>query len=137
MQSTRCCQVGGRPFATVSVLRARSEIHVVLNAKPCCQRELTSFFSILSILRGQLRSDTPFYILYDLSRCCTANRSGMATQEEILQGATACVVILTNPFVRRVVQAATSLNKTTRIHICATTSEGLRWLKTERAQGTC
>ena len=133
MRSRRCCNTG-MAFGTVSVLVHLGEIHVKLHGEPCCEKEFASFIDILTTMRQRLAADVPFYILYNLTQC-PFNRSYMTAQERVLAGASACVVIVRNAMLRRAVVLATILQKKTKMKICESQSEGLRWLKTIQLQG--
>jgi hypothetical protein len=132
MRSKRCCN-NGIAFGTVSVLVHLGEIHVKLHGEPCCEKEFSSFIEILTMMRHRLATDAPFYILYNLTQC-PFNRSYMKAQEKVLAGAFACVVIVRNTMLRRAVVLATILQKKTKMKICESQAEGLRWLKTIQLQ---
>ena len=132
-RSTRCCNKG-TPFGTVSLLKSSAEIHVKLHGEPCCPREFASFLANLSTVRDQIEEHKPFYILYNLTNA-TFNRAHMSAQEKTLNGATACVIILPRKsLLRGVVKLVTSIPRKTKIKICHTVSDGVRWLNERRLE---
>lgn len=127
MQSTRCCK-GGIPYATVSALSARGEIHVTLHDTPCCSKEFESFLAILLLGKRRLVCDAPFFLLYNLTQC-KFNPKLVAAQEKALHGAAACVVISNSKLVRSAIKLATAIPRDTKIKICDTPADGIRWLR--------
>jgi hypothetical protein len=128
LRSTRCCN-RGPPFATVSLLDTTAEIHVSLQGTPCCDQEFQSFVSILITMRNKLDRLKPFYLLYNLLRY-TFNRSHMAIQHEVMEGAAACVIIMPKKSLwYSVVKLATAVKTGTKIKICNMPSDGKRWLR--------
>lgn len=130
MRSMRCCNKG-LSFGTVSVLLHQSEIHVILQGEPCCEKEFHSFLSILGQMYEQLPSTGPIYLLYNLTRCKQFKRSQMTAQERVLSRVTASAIIVKNPILRGAIKLATTKGKS-ETYICDTLSDGLRWLKKVR-----
>jgi hypothetical protein len=133
-RSTRCCNKG-IAFGTVSLLPSSAEIHVKLHGEPCCAKEFASFIAVLSTTRGHIPDNKPFYILYNLTHA-TFNRSYMAAQEKVLQGAIACAIVLPRKsLLRGAIKMATVVQKKTKIKICDTVPDGVRWLNERRLDG--
>ena len=104
------------------------EIHVILKDAPCCTNEFQSFLDILSTTRSKIIDEEPFFLLYNLTKC-KYNRDHIAAQEKLLSGASACAIISNSTLVRGAIKVATAIPRVTKIKICATTAEGLTWLR--------